>query len=69
VHRLRLLPEGLSRGAISQVEGKASVDMSVALAVESVSRLPGEGIDFDWAGSIQPFVERMTEYAYGVASA
>ena len=55
-------------GAISQVEGKASVATEHCIGCgECITVCPEKAIDFDWAGSIQPFVERMTEYAYGVA--
>lgn len=55
-------------GAISREKGKASVAAELCIGCgECMTVCPENAIDFDWASAILPFVERMTEYAYGVA--
>ena len=55
-------------GAISQERGKATVAAELCIGCgECMTVCKEKAIDFDWASAILPFVERMTEYAYGVA--
>ncbi len=56
--------------AISSPEGKASIDAERCIGCgECMTVCPEKAIQMDWATEIPPFMERMTEYAYGVAKA
>ncbi len=55
-------------GAISLEEGKANVAKEDCIGCgECMTVCAEKAIDLDWATAITPFMERMTEYAYGVA--
>jgi uncharacterized Fe-S center protein len=57
-------------GAISLDQGKASVDEEHCIGCGECMTVCGEkAVDLDWATAITPFMERVTEYAYGVAKA
>jgi len=55
-------------GAISLDQGKANVagDRCIGCG-ECMTVCPEKAIELDWNSAITPFMERMTEYAYGVA--
>lgn len=53
--------------ALSLVDNKSHVDVSKCIGCfECITVCPEKAISIDWATEMQPFVERMTEYAYGV---
>lgn len=53
--------------ALSLHEGKSRVDISRCIGCfECVTVCPVKAISIDWATELAPFIERMTEYAYGV---
>jgi uncharacterized Fe-S center protein len=55
-------------GAISLDQGKACITKEDCIGCgECMTVCPEKAIDPDWATAITPFMERMTEYAYGVA--
>ncbi|MCX4310001.1 MAG: DUF362 domain-containing protein [Desulfovibrio sp.] len=55
------------QGALSLVDGKSHVDVSKCIGCfECITVCPVKAISIDWATQMTPFVERMTEYAYGV---
>lgn len=53
--------------ALTLVDGKSHVDISKCIGCfECITVCPVKAISIDWATEIEPFVERMVEYAYGV---
>lgn len=55
--------------ALSLVEGKSVVDTGKCIGCfECITVCPTKAISIDWATQMEPFVERMTEYAYGVVA-
>lgn len=55
------------QNALSLVDGKSHVDKSKCIGCfECITVCPVKAISIDWATEMAPFVERMTEYAYGV---
>lgn len=53
--------------ALSMVDGKSHVDISKCIGCfECITVCPAKAISIDWSTEMVPFVERMTEYAYGV---
>jgi uncharacterized Fe-S center protein len=57
-------------GAISLEDGKANVIAARCIGCgECMAVCPEKAVDLDWGSEIGPFMERMTEYAYGVAKA
>lgn len=53
--------------ALSLIDGKSHVDVSKCIGCfECITVCPVKAISIDWSTEIVPFVERMTEYAYGV---
>ena len=57
-------------GAVTIQKKKASIDKAKCIGCgECLALCPEKAIDMDWASAIVPFMERMTEYAYGVAKA
>jgi len=54
--------------AIDIVEKKAYIKAEDCIGCgECMTSCPEKAIDLDWSSAIEPFMERMTEYAYGVA--
>jgi len=55
-------------GAISVDDGKASIAEGKCIGCgECMTVCQEKAVDIDWTTGIVPFMERMTEYAYGVA--
>jgi uncharacterized Fe-S center protein len=55
-------------GAIRRVQDKADVNSEKCVGCgECMTVCQRHAIHVDWASDIEPFMERMTEYAYGVA--
>lgn len=53
--------------ALSLKEQKSYIDKSKCIGCfECITVCPVKAISIDWATEMEPFVERMTEYAYGV---
>ena len=53
--------------ALSLQDKKSCVDITKCIGCfECITVCPIKAIDIDWATQIEPFVERMTEYAWGV---
>lgn len=53
--------------ALTLIDKKSHVDISKCIGCfECITVCPVKAISIDWATEIVPFVERMTEYAYGV---
>lgn len=53
--------------ALSLIDGKSHVDVSKCIGCfECITVCPPKAISIDWATEMEPFIERMTEYAYGV---
>ncbi|MDW5563769.1 MAG: DUF362 domain-containing protein [Methanomassiliicoccus sp.] len=56
------------QGAVSVSEEKASIEANDCIGCgECLTVCPEKAIELDWTAEIPPFMERMTEYAYGVA--
>lgn len=54
------------QGALSLVDGKSHVDVSKCIGCfECITVCPVKAISIDWATEMEPFIERMVEYAYG----
>lgn len=53
--------------ALALVDGKSHVDISKCIGCfECITVCPVKAISVDWETEMEPFVERMVEYAYGV---
>lgn len=53
--------------ALTLIDKKSHVDISKCIGCfECITVCPVKAISIDWATEMVPFVERMTEYAYGV---
>lgn len=54
------------QSALSLVDGKSHVDISKCIGCfECITVCPVKAISIDWATEMEPFIERMVEYAYG----
>jgi len=52
--------------ALSMSDGKSAVDVSCCIGCfECITVCPTKAVDINWDIEIAPFMERMTEYAYG----
>lgn len=52
--------------ALTLIDGKSHVDISKCIGCfECITVCPVKAISIDWATEMEPFVERMTEYALG----
>ncbi len=59
--------EACPQHALALADGKSNVDINKCIGCfECITVCPVKAISIDWATEMQPFVERMTEYAYGV---
>lgn len=53
--------------ALTMVDGKSHVDISKCIGCfECITVCPAKAISIDWSTEMIPFIERLTEYAYGV---
>lgn len=60
---VRICPQS----ALSLIDGKSHVDISKCIGCfECITVCPVKAISIDWNTEMEPFIERMVEYAYGV---